>query len=138
MYCENCGAEVQEGANFCPNCGCSFTDGERGNSVLVNRPFAGTRSRDVENKIALYEAELAHAGRDFRILAIGLSIGIGITVAYMYAALFRDSSAMPFVVWLAAGIAAYTMFGKQIKIRTEKEKQSIEAKIAALKGEEDV
>lgn len=36
MYCKHCGAQVNEGIKFCPNCGTQITDDTQNNSTSVN------------------------------------------------------------------------------------------------------
>lgn len=91
MYCQHCGAELQEGAKFCSNCGNSVTNaneevnrGEYMPETVPSRELNEHRSKSASSSPTPYQKQKAKEGRGFLVFLIIAGVVLVIAVLAIY------------------------------------------------------
>lgn len=112
MYCRNCGAELCEGANFCPSCGYSV-EGNGGRAV--NPQTSIMMNHKSEGLTLILSVIITGAGHMYAgkvkegIILLALQLVIGVAIGAMMV-MAGGGSPFPFIVMAVGAIVAFIIW----------------------------
>ena len=144
MYCEVCGSEIAENANYCPLCGTKINSLQT--NTLANNFNAQQCADDLDNilsdlksleenytKLNLYQREVSNAGKDNEILHTGISVGIGFFAGAIISHIFRNNPVVFLIAWITIAAVIFVLSKEFFKEKSGKDKQNNEQKVAEFR-----